>query len=817
MKIAIIAPSPVPYTIGGAEKLWWGMLDAFRHQTDHEIELIKVPSPERNFREIIDSYYYFSKLDLNHFDLVISTKYPAWMVWHENHWLYLQHRLRGLYDTYPAGMGLEPGEWPEELGRLRELLALKPHVDHRDELFTVVGDLKAYLPPEQWDEWFALPGPLSRAVTHWLDDSALQPGMIKKYMAISNNVAGREGYFPAGVPVQVIHHPSDLLPAVSTGSEYLFTVSRLDAPKRLDLLVRAMKASTADISLWIAGTGPQQAELEQLATGDERIRLLGRVTDAQLRRYYGNALCIPFMPADEDYGLITVEAMQAGKPVLTCDDTGGVTELVDNGQTGWVVAPDEAAIAAAIEEIAANPAQAVAMAPACRERVAAINWKDTLSALMDERDCLDARGFLERGKPRHILVPLTFPVYPPRSGGQNRVFHLYRRIAETVPVTLLTLCNAEEPGLDRELAPGLRELRIPKSARHQQGERAVEKEIQVSIADLYAIDHWGESPEFMAALRQLSQESALVVASHPYLYRAIRAVCRGPVYYEAHNVELDMKRDILGDNIAGAPWLNLIEATEGDCARDAIGICACSEQDRQRLHQLYQVPLEVISIVPNGVAAEEIPGLEPDRRVRVARRLLPHAKAAAIFMGSWHGPNIEAVSWIIEELAPRVPEIEFWIVGSVCNFWDNRWNKSRPANVVLMGQLDEADKNAVLSCAQVAVNPVVSGSGSNLKMAEYAVAGLPVLSTEFGCRGLDLENLHAVRVAELDVFASGLDQLVEDLLKAPEQHAQHEDRKVLVKSHDWDGIADAYFAHLVSVFSQSLHNRRPDKARASLA
>ena len=67
MKVAIIAPSPVPYTIGGAEKLWWGLLDAFRRYTDYEVELIKVPSPERNFREIIDSYYYFSTLDLNHF------------------------------------------------------------------------------------------------------------------------------------------------------------------------------------------------------------------------------------------------------------------------------------------------------------------------------------------------------------------------------------------------------------------------------------------------------------------------------------------------------------------------------------------------------------------------------------------------------------------------------------------------------------------------------------------------------------------------------------------------------------------------------
>jgi glycosyltransferase involved in cell wall biosynthesis len=815
MKIAIIAPSPVPYTIGGAEKLWWGLLDAFRRYTDHEIELIKVPSPERTFAELIDSYKYFARLNLNYFDMVISTKYPAWMVWHDNHWVYLQHRLRGLYDTYPADMPLQPeqfGEhWPEELSGLRGLLARKPRVEHRHALFAELQQLRGH---QQWDSWFALPSPLARMVIHWLDNSALQRGMIRKYMAISHNVAGREGYFPTAVPLQVIHHPSDILPAPTEANDYFFTASRLDAPKRLDLLVRAMQASNTDRQLLIAGTGPQQAELQQLVADDERIQLLGRISDAEIRRHYGKALCVPFLPADEDYGLITVEAMQAGKPVLTCTDAGGVNELVTPGSTGWVVEPNEVSLTKAIEEISANPQAAQAMADACRAQVAHINWADTLAAILDTACCVDAYGFAEQGKPKRILVPLTFPVWPPRSGGQNRVFHLYRRIAQVVPVTLLTLCGAEDAPLDRELAPGLRELRIPKSAQHQRGERAAEREVEASISDLYAIDHCGETPAYMAALRELSEQAELVVASHPYLYRAIRAVYRGPIYYEAHNVELDMKRDILRDVGLSQPWLTLIEDTEGDCARDAIGCCACSEQDRQRLHQLYGVALDLITVVPNGVAAQEIPVLEPQLRMEVARRLLPNSRAAAVFMGSWHGPNIEAVSWIIEVLAPALPDLEFWIVGSVGNFWENSRNKSVPANVVLVGQLNEADKNAVLSCAQVAVNPMFSGSGSNLKMAEYAVAGLPVLSTEFGCRGLDLEHVHAVRVAELDLFAGQLDQLVNNLLEAPEQHAQLQDRNVLVDSHDWEGIADAYFAHVTSVFSRSVYNRRQDKVSA---
>jgi hypothetical protein len=49
MQIAIIAPSPVPFCVGGAENLWWGLLQYINQHTHHQADLIKLPSPERNF------------------------------------------------------------------------------------------------------------------------------------------------------------------------------------------------------------------------------------------------------------------------------------------------------------------------------------------------------------------------------------------------------------------------------------------------------------------------------------------------------------------------------------------------------------------------------------------------------------------------------------------------------------------------------------------------------------------------------------------------------------------------------------------------
>ena len=100
MKIAVVGPSPIPYTIGGAENLMWGLCDQINQLTEHQAELIKVPVRENNFWNLIDSYYQFYKMDLSHFDMIITSKYPSWMVRHDNSVCWMMHTLRGLYDTY---------------------------------------------------------------------------------------------------------------------------------------------------------------------------------------------------------------------------------------------------------------------------------------------------------------------------------------------------------------------------------------------------------------------------------------------------------------------------------------------------------------------------------------------------------------------------------------------------------------------------------------------------------------------------------------------------------------------------------------------
>src|ERR1035441_2949316 len=87
MDVAIVAPCPIPYTIGGAENLCRWLQDYINDHTEHQAETIKLPTREFGFWSLIDAYGRFAELDLSGFDAVVSMKFPAWMIQHRNHTL----------------------------------------------------------------------------------------------------------------------------------------------------------------------------------------------------------------------------------------------------------------------------------------------------------------------------------------------------------------------------------------------------------------------------------------------------------------------------------------------------------------------------------------------------------------------------------------------------------------------------------------------------------------------------------------------------------------------------------------------------------
>ncbi|MCT9002974.1 glycosyltransferase [Microbacterium memoriense] len=113
--------------------------------------------------------------------------------------------------------------------------------------------------------------------------------------------------------------------------EYLLGVSRLIPYKRIDLVIETGAAT--GIPVVIAGEGPDLARLESLAErASARVTFVGRPSRALLAQLYRSASAVVFPPI-EDFGIIPVEAMAAGAPVIV-NAVGGAAESVVHGLTG---------------------------------------------------------------------------------------------------------------------------------------------------------------------------------------------------------------------------------------------------------------------------------------------------------------------------------------------------------------------------------------------------------------------------------------------------------------------------------------------------
>ncbi len=231
-------------------------------------------------------------------------------------------------------------------------------------------------------------------------------------------------------------------------------------------------------------------------------------------------------------------------------------------------------------------------------------------------------------------------------------------------------------------------------------------------------------------------------------------MCRTPTrlkVYASHNVEVDYLR------YEPAPWalrrimLRRVQALERRAVRDSDLVVACTDGDASRLRELYG-PVPSLEVIPNGFDAELLTSDGMDGTA--ARRSLgiPLGARLLLFVGSSAPHNVEAVRFLQRDVLPRLdPSVHLLVVGDCGRVTQE--DSGLAGRVHRPGQLD--DLRPVFAAADVAVNPVRTGSGSNLKLAEYLASGLPVVTTPVGMRGFE-EHQAGVIVAEPDRFAAVL-------------------------------------------------------------
>lgn len=329
---------------GGAEFLAEGLGDALK-AAGHSLHYLRIPfhfEPPTVAHEVmgIAKAMDFSAYDGGQIDHLICLKFPAYLIEHPRKTVWLLHQHRSAYDLYGGPYG-----WPRgrpETDQLRETIIAADNES--------LGKVPVYTIAERVSQ------------------------RLREYNGIESTAL----YHPPANAEQF--HRSEPLP-------YIFAPSRVEALKRQELLLRALALTNRRVQIIFAGTGSRLAQAQSLAAElglEDRVRFVGEVDRDEMIALYAHALAVFFGPLDEDYGYVTLEAMLAGKPVITCSDSGGPLEFVLHDQTGLIGAPHPAAIAHALEELFSDSAKARELGQAGYERYHAmgINWQSVVEALL---------------------------------------------------------------------------------------------------------------------------------------------------------------------------------------------------------------------------------------------------------------------------------------------------------------------------------------------------------------------------------------------------------------------------------------------------
>ncbi|MGH2407975.1 MAG: glycosyltransferase family 4 protein [Candidatus Limnocylindrales bacterium] len=207
------------------------------------------------------------------------------------------------------------------------------------------------------------------------------------------------------------------------GTANILFVGRFEGRKGLLVLLKAyrvLRRSGRDCRLLVVGGGPQEREVRRyIATrGLQGVELLGRVSDTEKARLFATAdVFVSPATGQESFGIVLLEAMAAGTPIV-CSDIHGYKGVVHRDDQALLVPPrDHHALGKAIARLLDDPALRARMGASGRERARQFSWPN-IAAKVDDYYAFVIRRLAASGSlPSDFRVEIPPAVHPPRAAG----------------------------------------------------------------------------------------------------------------------------------------------------------------------------------------------------------------------------------------------------------------------------------------------------------------------------------------------------------------------------------------------------------------
>ncbi|MBH8566850.1 glycosyltransferase family 4 protein [Nostoc sp. CENA67] len=344
----LIVTTQVPFVRGGAEILAEGLLKAIRTE-GHEAEIVAIPfkwyPPER----ILDTMLACRLLDLSEacgqvVDRIIGLKFPAYLIPHPNKVMWLLHQHRTAYDLWQTNYC--------------DLIYFPNGLQIREAIINADNQIM-----KEYSSIYTIAGNVSKR--------------LKKFNQVDS------------IP---LYHPpqnSELF-YCQEPDDYFFFPSRLTTLKRQELVITAIAQTKNPVKVLFAGKPDTIAYAEHLNNLAKKLRVtkkivfLGEISEEEKIRRYAKSIGVIYPPLDEDYGYVTLEAMLASKPVITCTDSGGSLEFIRHEETGLYSEPTPQSLAAAMDQLWENRSWAQFLGKAGRDYYDSLNisWSKVVQKLL---------------------------------------------------------------------------------------------------------------------------------------------------------------------------------------------------------------------------------------------------------------------------------------------------------------------------------------------------------------------------------------------------------------------------------------------------
>jgi glycosyltransferase involved in cell wall biosynthesis len=395
---------------------------------------------------------------------------------------------------------------------------------------------------------------------------------------------------------------------------------------------------------------------------------------------------------------------------------------------------------------------------------------------------------------KNLLALGTFAVDAPLGGGKYVINNLLRRISSRYNVKFLSLVESDKTYKEVRVSKNFTNIQIPQNIEQSKIQWEQEKRNDIGLFDYVQINHWKHNPEYVESVKINLKKSDVLILEHPYFTNLIKSLNVDiPIIYHAIDLELNQKKSILSSEL-----LNNVKNVEQTACNLAKQIWVSSESEKTQFKEIYNISQEKLRLLPHGIDLSSSPFIERESHKQIKSKIDEiNNKTIFVFTGSWHPPNLQSVEFIISELSPINQDYHYFIVGSVSNYYFHEHPKAKlPENVTMFGQVNDIEKIGIYKLSDFAINPMFSGAGTNIKMLEYMAFGLPIISSEFGSRGIKFSK--NMLVSNKENFGKTIEHAVTS--KYEESSSISENYQIIKNEYDYDSISRKCNSFLIEFF-----------------